>query len=339
MKSKEEFATYSEKEIQPLIKPLEAKRLGIREKFSFKKYKRNLKWMAIMAVALAISIEVFPEVVPKQFIAAVPITALYALIAPIYILIKRNGGFNPINKEYKKTAIPKILSFFGGTLEYKSSEGISKKEFIDGDLFDRPSNFESEDLVQGHLNGIDIRMSDVRCTQSSTSRNNWTGRIERNTTSKSNTHTVFQGLYAIAKQKRSFPSRVTLISVNIVTKAINNLASSFLSSQLIEKIHEKLETNIIKTGNEAFDKLYSVKCIDEGIAKSLLTPVFIQLIMAFRKEIVSPVDFSFFDNEVHIAFHGVNLFEADAQKSFIENNISAEYFGYINMTFGIAEAV
>jgi Protein of unknown function (DUF3137) len=337
MKSNEEFKVHSEKEINPIVAALEAKRLGISDRFSFKKYKRNLKWLALADVAVGISVSF--EIIPQPFISIIPISFLYALFAPLYIFIRRNLSFSPINDEYKKAVIPKIISFFDGALEYKSSEGISKKEFNDSDLFDRPAAFESEDLVQGHLNGIDVRMADVRCTQSSTNRNNWSGNLDKNTKTSSSTYTVFHGLYAIARQKRNFPSRVILKSSNIITNAINNLASSFLSSALAGKIHDQLETNIIKTGNEAFDKLYAVKCVDEGVAKNLLTPAFIQLVLAFRKEIESPVDFAFFDNEIHIAFHGVNLFEGDAHKSFTEKNISAQYFGYINMTIGIAEAV
>lgn len=331
MKSKEEFIAYSEKEIKPIVVALEAKRLGIANRFSYKKYWRNLKWMAVIATVLTISIEVFPAVVPEQLRGAIPLTILYAMFAPLYIFIRRITSFNPINQEYKQKVIPKIISFFGSSLTYNAKDGITIREINASDLFQRPSGMEAEDLVAGTIDGIEVRMSDVKCTQ----------RDNKKSTSTSSGHqtaTVFFGLYAIAKLKQNFSSRVILKSSNIITDAISRLATTFLGSQLVETIHGKIEMNVVKTGNDAFDKLYTVKCVEDSVANKLLSPVFIQLVLAFRDEIKQPVDFSFFDNEVHIAFHGINLFEGDAHKSFTEKDISAQYFGYINMAIGIAEA-
>lgn len=328
MKSKEEFNSYSEKEIKPIVVALEAKRLGIAERFSYKKYWRNLKWMALIAVGLTISIEVF-SFVPEQLRGAIPLTFMYALFAPLYIFIRRNLSFDPINQEYKQKVIPKIISFFGNTLTYSAKDGITMKEFNASNLFTLPTGLEAEDLVTGHIDGAEVRMSDVKCIQ----------RHQRNRTSKTDSTIIFFGLYAIAKLNKNIPSQVILKSSNVIVNAINDLASSLLGSPLIGKIHDQPETIVIKTGNEEFDKRYTVKCSDESVAKSLLTPAFIQLVMAFQKEFIKPVDFSFFENQVHLAFHGVNLFEADAHKSFTEKDISLEYFGYINMTMGITEAV
>ena len=333
MKSTEEFRLYQEKEIKPIVESLEAKRLGIANSFSYKKYWRNLKWMAAIATVLTISIEVFPSIVPEQLRGAIPLTILYAMFAPLYIFIKRNWGFEPINQEYKQKVIPKFISFFGSTLTYSAKDGITIREFNYSDLVTRPSGFEAEDLVAGTVDGIEVRLSDVKCLQSNSSNNS-----NSNASGGHNSSIIFYGLYAVSKLNKNIPSRVILKANHIVNNTVSDIASTFLGNALVGKIHEQLETNILTTGDTAFDHLYTVKCADEGVARKVLTPTLIQLVMAFQKEIKVPVDFSFFDNEVHMALHGVNLFEGDAHKSFTEKDISSEYFGYINMIIGVAEA-
>ncbi|MBX2943139.1 MAG: DUF3137 domain-containing protein [Cyclobacteriaceae bacterium] len=321
MQSKEAFNNYYEKELKKSIEKMEAGRLAINQKFSYKKYGRNLKWMAILCVPILILTT--NKFIPQQVVFLVPFTALYALFAPLYILIRRNLSFKEIKKDYKQTIIPKIISFISPDLTYDPLKGISEKDFRASDLFESYSSFNAEDLVQGTLDNTVIKMSDIKADRRS----------------DKNTYTIFMGLYAIVKLNKKFTSRVIIKPTNIMSVALEALGNKFLGSLLTEKIHSKLNTNDIKTGNPTFDKDYEIYCKSPEVASALITPTFIQLIMAFRKEMNTPISLSFFDNEVHMAFHGINLFESDAHTSFIEKDISKQYFEYLNLVIGISQAL
>ncbi len=323
MLSKEEFNHYYEKELKSSIEQLENSRLAINQNYSYKKYGRNLKWMAIICVLLMILSASLPQYVPSQVVFLIPLTALYALFAPIYILIRRNLAFNPIKKTYKQTIIPKIISFISTDLTYDPSKGISEKEFRAGDLFGQSFSFHSEDLVHGIIENTEIKMSDIKADRRS----------------NKNRYTVFHGLYAIVKLKQKFASRVIIQPTHIMSVALEALGNKLLGTQLTGKIQSNLSMHDFKSGNTNFDKDYDVRCESPEVASALLSPTVIQLIIAFQKEINTPIRLSFFDNEAHIAFHDINLFETDAHTSFLEKDISKQYFEYVNLVIGITQAL
>ncbi len=330
MKSKEEFDRYYESALKSRIGQLESRRLEITGKYSFKSYKRNLKWLAILCVVAGVARAVAPDSIPESADLVIPVTSGYAIVAAIYIYVMRMIRFKPIKKDYKNTVIPKIIAFVDTNLVYKPEEGITKPEFDSGGLFGHYTSFRSEDLVHGKSGEVEIKMSDIEATRS------------RSSTSKSggsSTITVFKGIYIISKLTGKMPSGVIITPTNVISDAIKGLATKFLGSRLVETITQKLNMNDIQTGDVEFDKAYLVKSVSPEAAKALLTPTFIQLIMTFQKELNAPVSFSFFDQHVHIAFSGVNLFESDVHTSFVEKDISRQYFNYINLAVGIVEAI
>lgn len=329
MKSKEEFDRYYESELKSRIGQLESKRLEITGKYSFKSYKRNLKWLAILCIVTAVAQAVSPANIPEFANLFIPISIGYAVVAALYIYIMRMIRFNPVKKEYKETVIPKIIAFVDTNLIYKPDEGITKPEFDSGGLFGNYTKFRSEDLVYGKSGEVEIKMSDIEATRSSSS----------SSKSGSSTITVFKGIYIISKLTGKMPSGVIITPSLVISDAIKGLAAKFLGNQLVETISKRLNMNDIQTGHEEFDKAYLVKSVNPEVAKELLTPTFIQLIMTFQKELNLPVSFSFFDQHVHIAFSGADLFESDVHTSFVEKDISRQYFSYINLAFGIVEAI
>lgn len=328
MKSQIEFDAFYNRELKKSIEQLEAKRMAIGEKFSYKRYKRNLKWAAIVCGALLIAGAILPSVIPPQVSFCIPATALYAIFAPLYIFIRRNIAFGPVGEEYKKTVIPKIISFIAPEFNYKPGEGISRDEFNSSDLFDRPSTFKSEDLVYGKTESLEIKMSDIICSKRTGSKNG------------KGTHvTIFAGFYSISRGNKNVPSRVQIYPAGTVGNAVEDFARKLFGSALTDTLAQKLNSKMTKSGDEEFDRIFTVYCQDHAIAKNFLTPQLLQLIMAFKKEFEVSVYFSFFDDQAHIAFSGVNMFEADAHTSFVEKDISKEYFKYLNLTVGIAEAL
>lgn len=329
MKSKEEFEHFYENELKRSIENLESQRTEITEKYSFKSYKRNIRWLIILCVLAGITIALSPNV-PETLALIVPFTIGYAIVAAIYIHVMRSRKFSPIKTEYKQSVIPKIIGFVDPELKYDPGQGISKEEFNRGGLFGSYTSYRSEDLVFGDNREMNIRMSDIECTRRTRS----SGK-----NSSSSTVIVFKGFYIISSLKNKIPSGVIIKPAFQFSEAIVGLAKKFLGDKLVASIGEKLELNDIEVGDEEFDKQYTVKSVSPEVAKDLVTPRFIQLILSFQKELNLPVSFSFFDNSVHIAFSGINLFEADVYTSFTEKDISRQYFNYLNLAYGIIEAI
>lgn len=334
MKSKEEFNQYYEKELKPIVASLEAKRLGIADRFSYKRYKRNL--LILLVVDVVVGILVSNTIIPQAFIGIIPGSLVYAMFAPLYIFIRRNWSFDPINEEYKKSVIPKIISFLDSQLAYKPKEGISQREFNDSDLFGRPtSSFQAEDLVEGRIDEFPVRLSDVDARQRSS------GKDSSGKSSGSSSSTLMNGLYAVVKIPQKVPSRVIIQQSNIINNAVNQFAQQILGSSLTEALRDNMHQRIIKTGHHDFDKDFEVVCADESVALQLLNPMLRQMLMAIKAE-MDPFVFikvAVFDDQLHIAYNGVTLFEGDAHRSFFDNDISKKYFFYMTSVVGLAKAM
>ncbi|MEP2669705.1 MAG: DUF3137 domain-containing protein [Cyclobacteriaceae bacterium] len=329
MKSKEEFDSYYEKELKRKIEDLEVQRLAITEKYSYKRYWKNLMWLVILFVALVVG-SIFIPAIPEQVESLFPFIIVYAIGAAIYIYVMRAKKFKPVKLDYQQTVITKIIAFVDPQLKYNHLEGISAREFEAGGLFGSYTSYKSEDLVYGNTNGMELRMSDINCTR----RKSGSGK-----NSSSTTVTVFKGFYIISKLNEKIPAGVIIKPSSGVADAFKGLASSFLGSKLVNSIVDKFSLNDIEVGDAEFDKQYHVKSVSPEVAKELLTPRFIQLIKTFQQEANLPVSLSFFDSNVHIAFSGINLFEADPYTSFIEKDISKQYFNYLNLAYGVVEAI
>lgn len=329
MKSKEEFDNFYESELKSKVAELEAKRMAINEQYSFKRYWKNLMWLGILFVGLLITRSFVPSI-PEGVIFLFPVLVVYAIGAAIFIFVMRGKKFRPVKQEYQQTVITKIISFVDNNLKYKPEEGVTPQEFESGGLFGRYTTYKSEDLVYGSTNGMELRMSDINCTRKTRS----SGK-----NSSSTTVTVFKGFYIVSRLNEKIPSGVIIKPSLAISDALKGLATKFLGTQFVASITEKFSMDDIEVGDEEFDKNYQVKSVTPEVAKELLTPRFIQLIKTFQKEAELPVSLSFFDNNVHIAFSGINLFEADPYTSFVEKDISKQYFNYLNLAYGVVEAI
>ena len=328
MKSQEEFDRFYTSELKHAIEQLETKRLAITHRFSYKRYKRILLGMAIGSVGLVLLGGQLEGIIPEQVVFLVPATLLYAIFAPVYIAIRRHYAFDPIALEYKQTVIPKIIAFLDSNLVYTPSGGISQEEFIAGGLFPKPTiGFKTEDLVEGKKGNVDFKISDIEAF-----------RREQNRDKKSSSEMIFQGAYAIINLSQQFRSSVIIASRDQSTSMLGGIASLLLHSLKTQRNEEKGFTEV-KSGDPAFDERFITYCQNVEDARGLVSPQFTGMLVAFIRETDVPLQFSFVDSHVHIAFSGLNLFDSDAGKSFVENDISKRYFNYLNLTIGIAEGL
>lgn len=327
MKSTIEFEAYYQSHIKSDVEKLEEKRVVIANKYSFKKYRKRLLQLLVFLIVFFVTLNFFPQVDIENFIVLIPISFLYAIVAPIYIFIKRNLVFDPLITEYKTTVIPKLISFIDKELQYDAAQGISQAEFIRCGLFERPSMFKSEDLISGTVGKFNFRIADIQATRSA------------NSGGKSSTETVFTGLYGYTKLNRNFTTPIYLKPTYTGFDAADKLIQSFLDITAIKNFKDHITGTQIKTGNAEFDNSFLLRSLDEAEALKIINTTFVQMLLAFKKQLEVPVHLALFENELHFGFYGVNLFEVNAHQSLTEKNVTLKYFTYLNLALGLAEAV
>jgi Protein of unknown function (DUF3137) len=327
MKTSTQFDQFYLERLKQKIEELEARRLVITTKYSFKKYGRTLLRLLAFAVVLIICSNVFPQV-PAQVVFIIPALVLYAIAAPIYILVKRTKAFSPIKTEYKETIVKSIVGFVHKDFLYQPTEGILLEDFSMSGLFEKPSAYRAEDLVTGNANDIQLKISDVNATRRTSSRGN----------NKSTTVTVFAGLFGVTTLPRRVAGRTLIQSSILANKAMEGALQSFIGQKIVNLIDQKMRSNTIKTGDEEFDKYFSVRY--EGDHQGgQLNPVLIQTLIALRREIEIPIYLSMIESKAYFGFGGINLFEVDAHSSIMKNDISKKYFQYLNLALGLSKAL
>lgn len=331
MRSNADFEEFYSRELKATVGRLEEQRKAIAEKYSFKKYWRNLKWLLILTIIAGVARAVAPERVP-EIVGLIAVAMVgYAIIGAIYTVVKRNGAFKPVVLEYKKTVIPRIIHFVDPGLQYDPQQGINASDFTAGGLFESPTTFKSEDLVMGNVAGVKLSMADVVATK--TKRSGSKG--------ESNTVTLFKGFYGFARFDQPFPAQVVLKPGNAALEALEKLggmAKKFLGG-MVDAFMEKMKLTEIQTGHAEFDKAYFVQTAEREKTITMLSPTLMQLILTFNKELEMPVALSFRGNELHIAFANINMFEANLDVSLTENDVSKQYFRHLNLALGLVEGV
>lgn len=331
MRSNSDFEEFYNRELKSTIAKLEEQRKAIADKYSFKKYWRNLKWLLTLTVIGGIARAVVPDRVPAAIGLIAVVMVAYAIIAAIYLTVKRNTTFKPVSLEYKKTVISKIVQFVNPALQYNPEQGLQASEFTVGQLFEQPSRFRTEDLVQGMVDGVTVRMADVVATK--TKRSGSKG--------ESKTVTLFKGFYGIARFDQPFQAQVTLKPGNAAYEALEKLGgiAKKLLGGMVDSFMEKMKLTEIQTGHAEFDKAYFVQSDEREKALVMLTPTLMQLILSFNKELTMPVALSFKEHQLHMAFAEVNMFEIHLGVSMTENDSSRDYFRHLNLAMGLIEAV
>src|SRR5689334_19970355 len=129
MKSKADLDQFFDSHIKAPLLHLEERRLNAIASHSFRGYKTTLKWLGIICVVALIAGAVFNDLVPIQVVLCIPATALYAIVTPIVIYVRRSRATTPIQQELKQLTLTAATELLAPSFSYVKSEGISKKDF------------------------------------------------------------------------------------------------------------------------------------------------------------------------------------------------------------------
>jgi hypothetical protein len=225
---------------------------------------------------------------------------------------------------FKTEVIARIVKFTGEHLEYNPTEGISRIEFLQSNIFDWAGDrFLSEDLVSGKVGSTAIRFSEVHSQRKQELKS------DEGTTGFKRWVTLFKGVVFIADFNKHFKGR-TMVLTDQAEKALGSIGTLF---QKMNSMRDPL----VKMENTEFEKAFVVYSSDSIEAHYILTPSLMERILTLRSKL----------GNIQLAFKGSivfisvpmkeNLFEAKPFQSLSGHNAIEKYFDQLKMFTGIVE--
>ncbi len=352
MKTKEDFDLYYERELMPVIQSLEERRLAILKKFSYKLYRRTLLSLLLVIITLAICNGVIPDFPESVLALTVLSTVLFAVFYPLYIFIRRNLSSEPINADYKKNVITKIIFFIDEQLNYIPGSGIDLNEFRKNLIHSEKiflKSFQSEDLVSGKLNGYNIKFSDVKISY----------RVGPRIKGR-NDGSLLDCVYVIVKSDYIYTSQTNLYHVHFLLAPIKmisdavgavkktvlspvvELSNSIIGESITKNLFGHFNDNAYLTQNTVFDNTFGIWSDKHEETKKILSDHFQNELLNLIRSSNMQVNIGFCNNEIHLAVLNSDLFETDVHVSLLNSShriSTARYYDIIGNIYKLLEII
>ena len=308
MKTVEELTNYYYNELYGTLEKFEKKR---------KKLKFQIIFLFIIIIWNAATIY-FLFFLNKKYSADV---------LPFFILLVGASGFylfkylkRDYRSEFKKEVIAPLIKELDPKLNYSQNLHISKKLFVESQLFKRPDKYTGNDFILGQVDSTKIQFSDIHAE-------------EKYEDSNGKTHysTIFQGLFIIADFNKTFHGR-TVILPDTAQSVFGNVIGTWLQSKNISR------DELVKMDNPLFEKEFVIYSTDQIETRYILSHTFMERILDFKKKINHNLYISFIDNNIHLAIdYGKDLFEPTMFKSLLNDEITKEYINTLVLAVSIVE--
>lgn len=221
---------------------------------------------------------------------------------------------------FKDNVIEKIIHFIDPTLIYRKNSAIHENEYINSGLFSKAyDRYQGSDLVEGVIEGVSLRFSDLHVEEKRRTKNN-----------NEEWHTLFQGLFFIADFHKEFLAK-TYVLPDMAERTLGVLGSWI---QELNPTHGSL----IKLDHTQFEKLFVVYGSDRVEAHYILSHAFMERIVTFYEKYRKNLFLGFVDGKMYLALSYTKaLFEPRLTRSLLDFTHIKEYFELLEMVFGIVE--
>ncbi len=201
-------------------------------------------------------------------------TFIVMIIGAIVLFIGL-GYFNHVGTLFKSKVLKKHLEEKIENCVYNPKKGLNKHEIMNTEFLKRPDRIKSEDYLSGELDGVKFVSSDVVLKE------------RRVTHTSKGTRTRYVTY---------FHGRVFRFDFNKDFKG---------SVQVLESYRPKSRRNFEKVSLESvdFNDTYKTYATDDHTAFYILTPHFMESLMALEKKHPGNLGFSFLDSHLHVAIH------------------------------------
>jgi hypothetical protein len=164
-----------------------------------------------------------------------------------------------LSKTYKQIVIGRIVAALGKDLFYSPAPTFAKQDFRDMDLFRmQVQNWKAEDEVSGKKDAVEYSMFEAKATRTEGS-----GKNRR-------TVTIFKGLIVRLDFNKNFRGH---------TIVVPNSDSQILGG-LFGESESRNDKQLCRMDSVTFEETFSVYSTDQQEARYILTPKFMELILA-----------------------------------------------------------
>lgn len=250
---------------------------------------------------------------------AIAVTGVVAVVAAIVMIVRMRRHYAAYREHFKQLIVrgavrelvelcrlPDETPEYRYTWAYHPDDRISDAHIDNCLLFtERIDEVSGEDLIQGRLGLTSFELSELELV-----------RIERSTNSKGHTSTrhvtVFEGVLFVADFHKSFQG-VTLLLANgwmgtsgFLNKLSNNLTNLFAKTKMVN----------IDLEHPEFNRYFDTNTSDEIEARYLLSPNFIERVLAFKSWHDEKVEFAFVGSRMYVAIStGASFFEPSVRRT------------------------
>jgi hypothetical protein len=304
MRSEQELKTFYETDIIPHLDELEALR------------KYQLRRQAFIITAFIASVVLgLLSFVPFMIIILLLISLILYFI--FYGFKRKRPDFKT---QYKDTVIRKIIQFADPGLVYSSHQFIPNTKFSASGIFlQQVDVYAGEDLVQGTIGKTDIEFCELHTK-------------DRRTDSKGRTHyvTIFKGIFFIADFHKHFSGRVYVLS-DFGERFMGFFGKMFQNMNIARP-------DIVRLENPEFEKYFAVYATDPVEARYILSPAFMERILAMRKKWNGNIQMSFINAKMYLALPlQKNIFEPSLRRTVKRFDDVLAYYEQIKMCVDIVE--
>ena len=231
-----------------------------------------------LSIVALISIPVLAKKDGPWFIPALILAALLVITLSMWVIV--NHIETELEKELGTGFIEKILSEKVDLLEYQPFKTLGFDPLRNSKLFDLFDKIEGSDYFRAAYNGVNFEYCDAILTS-------------REKFGDSNTNiTEFEG--GVIRMKISNPVKGTVI-------VKQNRNKSAASLEEAAKKMAKAGFTVSNSGNDEFDKTFSVMTEVEGEEKIILTPEFVNRMSRLSEEVSSRLFISLQKNDITVA--------------------------------------
>lgn len=296
-------------ELHPDLQDLEADRKKLAKKLIF-------VGIAIALVSLAITYLIFINSFSHSETDFAPL-----FIGGIAFVWTKKLMSKDYTHEFKDNIIHPLIKQIDDSLKYSKNSSISQRHFQDSKLFRKDvDRYNGNDLVQGDIDGVKLRFSDVHAEYES-----------RDSKGRSSWHTIFQGLFIVSDFNKDFQGQTTILP-DKAEKLFGKMIGSWLQR------HNLSQESLIKMDDPTFEKHFVVYGTHQIEARYILTHSFMQRLLDYKKRVQVPLYISFIDNKIYLALeYNKDLFEPTVFSSLLKFELIQEYIRTLQLALGIIE--
>jgi hypothetical protein len=261
---------------------------------------------------------ILPGFSPWGFIAGALL-----FISIFFIIGKRINAFAAYKNNFKLNVIGSALSYIDPSLKIEPDKGLSEREFISAQLFDKnPDKYDSEDQVSGTAAKTSFYFSEVHAQYKSET-------TDKNGKTQTEWHDIFKGIIFTADFNKNFKG---------VTKLRPKNLSSTFSAWLgkAAPIFASSESKLVELENIEFGKTFITHATDQIEARYILTPALMDKLCRLNEKSSDTISLTFIKSRVYIVFPlSRNYFEPPLFKSLLRPGCLEEDLSIIQFMYDI----